>query len=60
MSEDGEIPPPSFCLICKHCKAKYKCPACEARTCSLVCCKKHKAKSNCNGKRDPAKQATLS
>src|SRR5690606_30549789 len=31
------------------------CPACDARTCSLVGSKRHKVYNQCNGVRDPAK-----
>ena len=40
------------CQICKVEDSLYRCPACLIRTCSLVCCKVHKEKQGCNGKRD--------
>ncbi len=30
------------CEICCVAAAKYKCPRCESRTCSLACVKQHK------------------
>ncbi|KAI0205692.1 hypothetical protein F4808DRAFT_409935 [Astrocystis sublimbata] len=43
----------SLCTICRIQEPKYKCPRCQARTCSLPCVKKHKMWSSCNGERDP-------
>ncbi|ORY56134.1 uncharacterized protein BCR38DRAFT_451534 [Pseudomassariella vexata] len=43
----------SLCVICHIKPPQYKCPRCGARTCSLVCVKKHKNWSSCNGERDP-------
>ncbi|KAI0395017.1 hypothetical protein F5Y17DRAFT_229237 [Xylariaceae sp. FL0594] len=43
----------SLCTICHIQSPKYKCPRCDARTCSLSCVKKHKSWSSCNGERDP-------
>ena len=40
------------CEVCKVEVSLYCCPKCSMRTCSLKCCKIHKEKSNCNGKRD--------
>lgn len=51
------------CQLCRSARAKYRCPACAIRmsavyflltrpvTCSLACCKEHKTKFECNGKR---------
>ncbi|KRZ76119.1 Box C/D snoRNA protein 1, partial [Trichinella papuae] len=36
------------CDICKK-NARYCCPACQARSCSLECVKKHKKLINCDG-----------
>ncbi|BEJ14011.1 hypothetical protein CspHIS471_0311850 [Cutaneotrichosporon sp. HIS471] len=41
------------CSICKS-PAKYTCPRCAARSCSLPCSKAHKEKKGCSGVRDPA------
>lgn len=41
--------------LCQECKRHvflYQCPRCSRRTCSLECCKSHKSKTGCNGKRD--------
>ncbi|KAG9147776.1 hypothetical protein Leryth_018831 [Lithospermum erythrorhizon] len=40
--------------ICEECKtniAKYKCPACSFRSCSLPCVKSHKQHTGCTGKK---------
>jgi hypothetical protein len=34
---------------------KYRCPGCDARTCSLPCYKRHRQRTLCSGKRDPTK-----
>ncbi|KAJ3373597.1 Box C/D snoRNA protein 1 [Allomyces arbusculus] len=39
------------CGVCAVNDAKYKCPRCSARTCSLACVKQHKAAENCDGQR---------
>ncbi|KAI1179849.1 hypothetical protein F4777DRAFT_401882 [Nemania sp. FL0916] len=49
----------SLCIICRTDSPKYKCPRCEARTCSLPCVKKHKIWSSCNGERDATVYVTL-
>ncbi|KRX15811.1 UBX domain-containing protein 6 [Trichinella nelsoni] len=36
------------CDVCKK-NARYCCPACQARSCSLECVKKHKQLINCDG-----------
>lgn len=43
----------SLCGICHTREPKYKCPRCQAKTCSLACVKKHKNWSSCSGERDP-------
>ncbi|KAG9297368.1 hypothetical protein G9A89_009452 [Geosiphon pyriformis] len=43
----------SNCQLC-HVTAKYKCPRCRFRTCSLACCQQHKKTANCNGMRSKA------
>lgn len=40
------------CLICNKSSAKYRCPRCAARTCSVDCVKEHKTQQNCSGVRD--------
>ncbi|PSC72977.1 box C D snoRNA 1 [Micractinium conductrix] len=43
---------PQACQECWQSAAKYTCPRCERRTCSLACVKAHKEASGCSGKRD--------
>ncbi|KAI5078679.1 hypothetical protein GOP47_0006350 [Adiantum capillus-veneris] len=40
------------CEECKKEVAKYKCPACFLRSCSLPCIRAHKERTSCSGKRD--------
>ncbi|KAF5284067.1 hypothetical protein FQA39_LY17116 [Lamprigera yunnana] len=40
------------CEVCAIKEAKYTCPRCELRTCSLPCSKIHKMELPCNGERD--------
>eukprot|EP01135_Chromosphaera_perkinsii_P001767 Nk52_evm36s210 gene=Nk52_evmTU36s210 len=40
------------CVICIGGSAKYTCPGCARRTCSLDCVRAHKAQYGCSGKRD--------
>ncbi|KAF2772914.1 hypothetical protein EJ03DRAFT_341505 [Teratosphaeria nubilosa] len=42
------------CGICYAETPKYRCPSCQAQTCSLPCYKKHQQRTSCSGKRDPA------
>ncbi|MPC76488.1 Box C/D snoRNA protein 1 [Portunus trituberculatus] len=43
--------------VCEECgeEAKYTCPGCGRRTCSLGCVREHKAASGCSGLRDRTK-----
>ncbi|WOO77916.1 Box C/D snoRNA protein 1 [Vanrija pseudolonga] len=41
------------CAMCSS-EARYTCPRCSTRTCSLPCSKAHKAAASCSGVRDPA------
>ena len=43
---NGEI-----CQVCKEKTSKYRCPACNVRSCSLLCVTTHKKSTNCAGKR---------
>ncbi|GAB1859554.1 Zinc finger HIT domain-containing protein 6 [Camponotus japonicus] len=43
------------CEVCGATKAKYTCPKCEVRTCSLVCVNRHKKELDCDGIRDKTK-----
>lgn len=40
------------CCVCVANAAKYTCPSCGAKTCSLGCVKTHKNDANCNGMRN--------
>ena len=42
----------SKCHVCKTEEAKYTCPRCFTKSCSLKCCKAHKKEDKCNGKRN--------
>lgn len=44
-----------LCSICLVEEFKYTCPACQAKTCSVVCVKRHKLRSECSGAVDPSK-----
>jgi len=39
------------CDVCKNTEARYCCPRCNTRSCSLGCCKKHKIDTKCSGER---------
>jgi hypothetical protein len=41
----------TICEMCNITSAKYTCPACFLRSCSLQCSKDHKAKFTCTGVR---------
>lgn len=43
------------CEVCGTTKAKYTCPKCEVRTCSLTCVNLHKKELDCDGIRDKTK-----
>jgi hypothetical protein len=54
-TEDAEKREPSKQENCGECKKKiaiYQCPRCQIRTCSLECCRGHKERTDCSGKRD--------
>jgi hypothetical protein len=44
-----------ICQECRDTNFRYQCPRCSFRTCSLKCCKSHKERTGCNGKRDRTK-----
>lgn len=48
------------CGVCGSEEAKYRCPACLAHSCRLLCVKKHKQDSGCNGIRNKSAFVTLS
>lgn len=41
--------------MCGGVQAKYSCPKCEVKTCSLKCSRIHKAELACDGLRDKTK-----
>ncbi|GMS80515.1 hypothetical protein PENTCL1PPCAC_2690, partial [Pristionchus entomophagus] len=41
------------CDVCGENEKKYRCPKCDARSCSLACSKKHKEEDKCDGVRGP-------
>ncbi|XP_019869971.2 box C/D snoRNA protein 1 [Aethina tumida] len=43
------------CEVCGFHQAKYTCPRCEVKTCSLKCNKIHKLEVECDGQRDRTK-----
>lgn len=50
--------PSKICAVCSS-PAKYTCPRCSARSCSLNCSQTHKSRDSCSGIRDPAKFVPL-
>ena len=46
--------PGPHCWACDN-TAKYKCPKCEVRSCSLQCVQRHKTEAECDGIRDKVK-----
>ncbi|KYN15497.1 Box C/D snoRNA protein 1, partial [Trachymyrmex cornetzi] len=47
------------CEVCGAAKARYTCPKCEVRTCSLACVNVHKKELECDGIRDQTKFVPL-
>ncbi|KAL1488390.1 hypothetical protein ABEB36_014864 [Hypothenemus hampei] len=47
------------CEVCNTNNAKYACPKCEVKTCSLRCNKIHKLEVECDGNRDKTKYVPL-
>lgn len=41
-----------LCQECQKSVALYQCPRCHFFSCSLTCCRAHKERTKCNGKRD--------
>ena len=53
-------PPMDTCAACRKTAAKYTCPYCRAKTCSLPCFQEHKdASSSCIAARKEHEQASL-
>eukprot|EP00873_Tetraselmis_striata_P014366 jgi/Tetstr1/434630/TSEL_023721.t1 len=53
--DDGDSTRPPAAALCAQCgqeAAKYRCPGCDVRTCSLDCVSGHKVDTGCTGKRD--------
>ena len=44
----------ALCGACGERVAKYRCPGCGARTCSVACVRAHKEETGCSGERPPA------
>jgi len=53
------VPPSKVCAMCTNNEAKYTCPKCAARTCSLNCVNLHKTQTGCTGQRDRAAYVPL-
>lgn len=51
---------PPFCQECELNPAKYTCPGCSLRSCSLPCVKAHKQHTGCTGKRQQTQCVPLS
>lgn len=47
------------CAECQENTFKYRCPACDIRTCSLACTRAHKQATGCTGKRSRTEMVTL-
>lgn len=47
------------CEVCGFHDAKYTCPRCEVKTCSLKCNKIHKLEVECDGQRDRTKYVSM-
>lgn len=49
------VPKATKSSLCEECNARgalYQCPCCRIKTCSLACCKSHKQRTKCSGKRN--------
>lgn len=47
------------CGVCRVATALYQCPRCAVLTCSLKCCKAHKTRDKCSGKRPLTSAGTM-
>lgn len=54
------LPAEQQCHQCHEHAHRYRCPACDMRTCSLACTKAHKQEKACTGKRSRTEMVTLS
>ncbi|CAM9123474.1 unnamed protein product [Chrysoparadoxa australica] len=65
MAEEGEAKAEKgeakdhLCGVCGVQARRYCCPRCRIKTCSAVCCKAHKQRDGCTGKRDRTKAVAL-
>lgn len=51
-AETNTVTAETLCQECDEAPANYQCPRCSRRTCSLGCCKAHKERTGCTGKRN--------
>lgn len=42
----------NLCHICRAAMAKYTCPKCAHKSCSIACVRRHKTEKECDGKAD--------
>ena len=54
------MPAEQQCHQCHEHAHRYRCPACDIRTCSLACTKAHKQEKTCTGKRSRTEMVNLS
>ncbi|CBK22993.2 uncharacterized protein [Blastocystis hominis] len=59
-SEDRQTESAPLCEVCHQHPAKYTCPGCKKRTCSLQCVRKHKETDKCSGIRNRTRFVSLS
>ncbi|KAH8342874.1 hypothetical protein KR059_000968 [Drosophila kikkawai] len=60
-SSNGSFSPRlGMCEVCAAKEARYACPKCEVKTCSLACVQIHKKELACDGQRDRTKFVPLS
>ena len=54
MANENESKPATMkqCEVCCNEEHKYRCPACDIRTCSMTCVRQHKQNTKCTGVRD--------
>ena len=55
MAKETVVKEPSSSCLCQECNedpSLYQCPRCSRKTCSLTCCKAHKDRTGCSGKRN--------
>ena len=57
-SPTDRAPPSAVCGGCGA-EGRYRCPGCDARSCSLTCVRAHKAATGCIGRRDPSQWCAI-